>query len=106
MVGLLAFVRTVAELPDQPAGNDFPTEEGLRRLLGKTGLTVTDRATLDDFPGAPPAWEAAVTAVEDVIERDHGRDERKLQADEQSGVIGELIGSGLVVGRIVVARTP
>jgi len=105
-VGLLVFVRTVRELPDQPAGNDFPTEDGLQRLLDDAGLSVTRRATLDDFEAAPPAWEAAVSAVEDVIERDHGRDRRKIQADEQSGVIGDLIGSGLVAGRILVARTP
>ena len=105
VVGLLVFVRTEDQLPDQPAGNDFPTEAGLQRLLDDAGLSVTHRATLDDFPGAPPEWEAAVTAVEDVVERDHGRDERKLQADEQSGVIGDLLGSGLLVGSLVVART-
>jgi len=106
VVGLLVFVRTRPELPDQPAGNDFPTEDGLQRLLDGAGLDVTHRATLDDFEAAPPAWEAAATAVEDVVERDHGRDERKIKADEQSGVIGDLLGSGLVVGTVVVARTP
>jgi SAM-dependent methyltransferase len=103
-VGILAFVRVVASLPDQPAGNDFPSPERLQRLVDDAGLTVTHRASLDDFPPAPDDWEAAVSAVEDVIERDHGRDRRKVRADEQSGVIGGLLGSGQLVGRLLVAR--
>lgn len=104
-VGILAFVRVVASLPDQPAGNDFPSPEGLQRLVDDAGLTVTHRSSLDDFPPAPASWEAAVSAVEDVIERSHGHDPRKVRADEQSRLIGELIGSGQVVGRLLVART-
>jgi hypothetical protein len=67
---------------------------------------VTHRATLDDFAPAPESWEAAVSAVDDVIERDHGGDERKARADEQSALIGGLIGSGQLVGQMLVARTP
>jgi SAM-dependent methyltransferase len=104
-VGILAFVRVVAALPDQPAGNDFPSPERLDQLVRDAGLTVTHRGTLDDFPPAPESWDAAVAAVEAVIERDHGRDLRKLRADEQSAMIGELIGSGQVVGRLLVARS-
>jgi SAM-dependent methyltransferase len=105
-VGILAFVRVVESLPEQPAGNDFPTPERLQRLLDDAGLTVTHRASLDDFAPAPESWEAAVSAVDDVIERDHGGDERKARADEQSALIGGLIGSGQLVGQMLVARTP
>jgi SAM-dependent methyltransferase len=105
-VGLLVFVRAVERLPDQPAGNDFPTAERLQQLLEGAGLTVTHSASLDDFPPAPESWDAAVSEVDELIERDHGRDRRKLRADEQSALIGKLIGSGQVVGRLTVARAP
>ena len=104
-VGILAFVRAVPSLPDQPAGNDFPSPERLQRLVDGAGLTVTHRASLGDFPPAPESWDAAVSAVENVIERDHGRDRRKIRADEQSAVIGRLLGSGQLVGQLLVART-
>jgi ubiquinone/menaquinone biosynthesis C-methylase UbiE len=103
-VGILAFVREVQSLPDQPAGNNFPTAESLQALVDRAGLTVTHRAALTDFPDPPAPWQAAVEAVEEVIERDHGTDRRKATADEQSGLIGQLIGAEQVVGRIVVAR--
>ena len=104
-VGLLVFVREVAALPDQPAGNDFPSPERLERLLDSVGMKVTHRATLADFPAPPESWDAAVSAVEDVIERDHGSDERKVAADEQSEVIGGLLASGQLVGQLLVARS-
>jgi SAM-dependent methyltransferase len=103
-VGVLAFVREVPSLPDQPAGNTFPTPEGLQALVDRAGLIVTHRAALTDFADPPAHWQAAVEAVERVIERDHGSDERKATADEQSGLMGELIGARQVVGRIVVAE--
>lgn len=103
-VAVLVFVREVRSLPDQPSGNTFPTAEELQALVDRARLTVTDRAALTDFAEPPEHWQAAVRAVEDIIERDHGTDARKATADEQSALIGELIGAGQVVGRIVVAR--
>ena len=105
-IGLLVFVRTVTELPEQPEGNDFPSADGLYGLLDRAGLVVRAEAGLSDFPDAPPDWQRRVEAVEAVIERDHGQDHSWQVAAEQQRVIGDLLNRGLVVGRLlVVART-
>ncbi len=59
---------------------------------------------MGDFPEPPEDWTAAVDAVQAVVEREHGADARKRTADEQSRVMGKLIGSGQVAGDLVVAR--
>ena len=103
-IGLLAFVRTVDVLPEQPDGNLFPTSDDLEGLLRGARLEVHDRALLSDFPDAGPAWERALHRVDTVLERDHGSDERWLSSRRQQAVLGKLLDEGLVVGHLVAAR--
>jgi SAM-dependent methyltransferase len=103
-VGFLVFVRTRAELPEQPAGNHFPDRRELAALVEEAGLTVTAEAALDDFPDPPHEWQEQVAAVEAVIERDHGRDDSFRAATDQQETIGRLLADGLVTGRLLVTR--
>lgn len=104
LVGLLVFVRTVDRLPAQPDGNSFPDRAELGAHLRRTGLVVVDETLVDDLPGAPDSWRRAVAAVERVVERDHGDDERFVVAQRGSDQVGELIADGLVAGRLLVCR--
>jgi SAM-dependent methyltransferase len=103
-VGLLVFVRTVEELPDQPSGNNFPRHEELLAMLGEAGLEPVEEALLADFPDPNDDWSDAVQRVEEVVERVHGHDERFKTAQEQSATMGRLLGSGRVAGRLYVTR--
>ncbi len=44
---------STSPLPDQPSGNNFPTEDGLRALLDAAGFTVINSAANADFAEAP-----------------------------------------------------
>ena len=102
LVGLLVFLRTVPELPEQPEGNHFLTTDELGSLLAATGLDVVEQAELADFPAADPDWQEAVTRVEAVIERRHGSDHRWRTAQHQEQIIAQLISADLVSGRLLV----
>lgn len=101
-VGLLVFLRTRAELPEQPEGNHFLNADELDRLLTASRFAVLDRAELADFPAPETEWQAAVDRVEELIERRHGSDERWQNARQQEQIIGRLISDGLVTGRLLV----
>jgi SAM-dependent methyltransferase len=103
-VGLLVFVRTVDELPEQPHGNDFPDQEELLALMDGASLRVTDRAALADFPDPLPDWQQQVSAVDRAIERAHRGDDRLAAAHEQQRTIGKLMSRGFVEGGLLVAR--
>lgn len=102
LVGLLVFLRTAAQLPEQPEGNHFLTEGELNGLLVRTGLAVVEQTELSDFAGPEPEWQAAADRVEAMIERRHGADPRWQTARHQEQVIGQLISDGLVAGRLLV----
>ena len=103
-VALLVFVRTVDVLPEEPDGNDFPDREELRTLVDGAGLETVEEATLADFPEPAPRWQQHVDAVDQLIERTHGHDDRFRAAQEQQRIIGRLLAEGLVEGRLLVAR--
>lgn len=103
-VGLLVFVRTTTPLPEQPEGNHFPDLEELAALLEGASLEVLDRADVRDFPGPPEDWEHEADRVDDVLERDHGHDERFTETQEQQRTMSRLTAQGLVVGRLVSCR--
>ena len=44
--------------------------------------------------------------VEDVVRRDHGHEEGYRVAEQQSDLVGRLIGDGQVADLLVVCRTP
>jgi SAM-dependent methyltransferase len=102
LVGLLVFLRTRPQLPEQPEGNHFLNADELDRLLTAGHFEVVERAELADFPAPEPDWQAAADRVEAVIERRHGRDHRWQSAHYQEQIIGRLISDGLVTGRLLV----
>ncbi|HEX8304847.1 MAG TPA: class I SAM-dependent methyltransferase [Jatrophihabitans sp.] len=102
LVGLLVFLRTRPQLPEQPEGNHFLDADELDRMLTASGLAVVERAELADFPAPEPDWQAAADRVEEVIERRHGSDQRWQTAHQQEQLIGRLISDGLVTGRLLV----
>lgn len=104
LVGLLVFLRTVEQLPDQPEGNNFPTAPELDELLVAAGFAVVSSAELADFPAAEPDWQAAVDRVDAVIKTRHGNDHRWQVAQQQEQLIGQLIKQQLVAGRLLVLQ--
>jgi SAM-dependent methyltransferase len=103
-VGLLVFVRTVDELPQQPEGNSFPDHDELVDLVRSAGLEILDEAHVSDLPASPETWQQAVAEVEEVIERDHGDEEGFRVAQRNQERIVGLISDGLVVGRLLACR--
>lgn len=103
-VGMLVFLRTVDELPEQPEGNSFRSSAELAALLAGAGLAVEEQAELADFAEPEPDWQAAVDRVDELIERQHGQDHRWQSARHQEQIIGRLISDGLVAGRLLVLR--
>jgi SAM-dependent methyltransferase len=104
LVGLLAFLRTVERLPDQPEGNNFPTAARLDELLTAAGFTVVSSAELADFAAPEPEWQAAADRVEAVIENRHRGDSRWQVAQQQEQLIGQLLKQQLVIGRLLVLQ--
>ncbi|CUR56210.1 C5-O-methyltransferase [metagenome] len=102
-VGLLVFVRVVDRLPEQPEGNNFPSPDDLERLCAGVGLSIEAQVDLADFPAPDETWTDAVAAVDALIARDHGDDERFDEASRQEAVMARLLDDGLVVGRLCVA---
>ncbi|MDQ1721478.1 MAG: hypothetical protein QOI26_1212 [Pseudonocardiales bacterium] len=101
-VGMLVFLRTVPQLPEQPEGNHFLTAGELAELLAVTGLAVVEQAELADFPAPEPEWQAAADQVEAMIKRTHGGDQRWQNAQRQEQIISQLISEDLVAGRLLV----
>ncbi|WP_207841571.1 class I SAM-dependent methyltransferase [Williamsia soli] len=100
-VGLLVYIKTVADLPEQPDGNDFPTRDELLDLVHRAGLRVGAVADLPDFDGPPQIWQQQVQAVDDLVAREHRDDRRWQTADTQQSTMGHLIGDGLVLGMLL-----
>jgi SAM-dependent methyltransferase len=102
-VGLLVFVRGEAPIDAGPEGDDFPTAERLHDLLEEAGLRVRSEADLNRFP-APPSWTARAEAVSALVRQQHGDDERWRVAARQQKLIGRLLRSGQVTGRLLVTE--
>jgi SAM-dependent methyltransferase len=102
-LGLLVFTQLVAELDEQPDGNEFPTERQLASLVSAAGFRVDDQADADDFDDPPPDWAQRAEAVEALIEQRHSHDSRWQTAHDQSAIMGHLIGSHRLRARLVVA---
>lgn len=101
-LGLLVFVADGVLPPPLPEGNSFPTQDELDGLLADAGFRVTDTARAD-LSDSPPAWQERADAVDAEIQRRHGDDPGWAQAQEQSGRVGRLIGSGALVPQLLVA---
>jgi SAM-dependent methyltransferase len=105
-LGLLVFVKQVADVPDAPAGNDFPDPAELEHQIDAAGLVIADRTKLDELPAAPGSWTARVDAVQDTVAREHGSDPRYRQAEDQQQRLAKLLAEGAVAGELVLARAP
>lgn len=103
-LGLLVFVAATT-LTEQPVGNDFPSAARLDALLADAGLRVENSGSAADFAAAPPHWDEQAAAVDAELERRHGGDPAWRTAEQQSGIIGRLLGAGDLVGTLVVARS-
>ena len=102
-LGLLVFVATTTDLSRQPVGNHFPTEAGLGGLLWDAGFTALDSATTAEFPCPPGGWQDRADEVERELACRHGRRREWRLAEEQSRIIGDLLASGQLVGRMLYA---
>ncbi|MFW3170073.1 class I SAM-dependent methyltransferase [Geodermatophilus sp. CPCC 206100] len=92
-VGLLVFLADRPLPPPLPEGNDFPTEDEVRRLLDAAGLRLQDTAPAD-LGDSPPEWSERADAVDDEVARRHGDDPRFQQAREQYKRVGRLLSDG------------
>ena len=104
-LGLLVFLRTEPTLPEQPQGNHFPTATELDDLLAATGWATTRRRSTTDLPSADADWQELADAVDAELERRHGDDPVWQTAAQQSGIIGGLLGSGQLVGELLIATS-
>jgi SAM-dependent methyltransferase len=102
-LGLLVFLRTRPELPEQPEGNNFPSADELHELLAATGWAVSSRRSTADLPPADDDWQELADTVDAELERRHADDPVWQTAAEQSSIIGDLLGSGQVVGELLIA---
>jgi ubiquinone/menaquinone biosynthesis C-methylase UbiE len=100
-VGLLVYVKTVQELPDQPDGNAFPTEQRLAELLDGAGLQTVEQCDATQF-GVPETWQARADAVAEFIAVRHAQDRRWITAEHQRISMVELLRAGLVQPRLLV----
>lgn len=102
-LGLLVVVSTSATFRTS-WGNEFPSEAELAGLVSAAGFEVTDQAWSDDCPDADQSWREAEQAVEAAIRRRHERDPRFAGVRQQDARMTELLDSGRVRGRLLVAR--
>ena len=101
-LGLLVFVADEPLPPPLPEGNSFPSSAELDALLADAGFEVTGRADAD-LSDSPPEWAERADAVDAEVQRRHGDDPRWVQAQEQSGRVGRLLGSGALRPRLLSA---
>ncbi|WP_448638523.1 class I SAM-dependent methyltransferase [Geodermatophilus sp. URMC 63] len=89
-LGLLVFVADRELAPPLPEGNEFPSEEETRRLLGDAGFELTE-STDAHLGDSPTEWTARADAVDAEVARRHGTHPAYLQAQEQSRRVGRLL---------------
>ena len=103
-LGLLVVVSTSHTLSTS-WGNEFPSEAELAGLLSAAGFHVTDQAWSDDCRDPELSWREAEQAVEAAIRRRHEPDPRFAGVRQQEARMTELLDTGRVRGRLLVART-
>jgi SAM-dependent methyltransferase len=95
-LGLLVYVRTEAELPEQPEGNAFPTDAQLHADLGASGFTLVQTVDAAALGRSPIAWQARLDRVEALVEQRHGDSGAWRDAQAQSATFGRLLAGGQV----------
>jgi SAM-dependent methyltransferase len=101
-LGLLVFIADEPLPPPLPEGNSFPSSAEVEELLAAARFRVTGTAEAD-LADSPPEWQARADAVDAEVERRHGRDPAWAEAEEQSGRVGRLLGSGALRPRLIAA---
>jgi ubiquinone/menaquinone biosynthesis C-methylase UbiE len=104
-LGLLVFTATTTYLPVQPDGNNFPTLDGLRRLLSETGWRIETIAPPTVFRTEPASWRDKVAAIEAELERRHHDHPAWRLAQRQANLFGHLLATGQVESTLLVARS-
>jgi SAM-dependent methyltransferase len=90
-LGLLVFVAD-KPLPEHPQGNHFPGEDTLRDLVTASGFRIENTSVMARDAKEPAGWQARVDAVESELDRRHHDDPAWHTSQQQSGIIGRLIG--------------
>jgi SAM-dependent methyltransferase len=103
-LGLLV-VSATGESFSVPWGNAFPSGHELTALLGAAGFTVLDEIWSDELAEADAGWQRREDAVEAAVRAAHGHDDRYTTVKDQERRMGELLESGKVRGRLLVAAT-
>ena len=101
-LGLLVFIADEPLPPPLPEGNSFPSSAEVEELLAAARFRVTGTAEAD-LADSPPEWQARADAVDAEVERRHGHDPAWGEAEEQSGRVGRLLGSGALRPRLLTA---
>lgn len=103
-LGLLVFTATTTYLRVQPDGNNFPTPDGLRRLLREAGWDIETMAPPTAFSTEPASWRDKVATIEAELERRHHDDPAWRLAQQQANRFGQLLASEQVESALLVAR--
>jgi SAM-dependent methyltransferase len=101
-LGLLVFVADEPLPPPLPEGNSFPSAAELEQLLGAARFRITASADAD-LADSPQEWTERADAVDAEVQRRHGDDPRWAEAQDQSGRVGRLLGSGALRPRLLAA---
>jgi SAM-dependent methyltransferase len=103
-LGLLVFVQTGDhELPDAPAGNDFPRPGEIARRLEAAGFYQLQEVDAAALPSSPVAWSSRVDRVEAELTARFEHEAAWRQAKNQERLIGHLLDRGEIAARLVEA---
>jgi SAM-dependent methyltransferase len=105
-LGLLVYVQASTDLPCIPAGNKFPSEAELARLLQRSGFAVRDQQPLTGFSEAPDGWQRRADEVQRALDAAHSGQPRWEEARKQGECMALLLARGHVRGQLscVVSR--
>jgi len=102
-IGLLAFVAQ-RDLTGQIEGNTFPTNDGFRELLERSGLRVEHSLGTGELPAIPDSWNKRVDTVTRALTDRHGDKEAWRLAERQSSQIARLLSKDALAGELLVLR--
>jgi cyclopropane fatty-acyl-phospholipid synthase-like methyltransferase len=104
-IGLIVYVATT-HIPEeeQPDGNRFPTFAALEKLFHDAHLTVVEQRPASELDATPSDWQRRGDDVEAEIARRHGEQKAWKLAEQQSALMGDLIGEGKVQATLFSVR--
>lgn len=105
-VGLLVYVARHDRLPEQPAGNDFPTASRLIDLVDQAALRVDAWASLSTLPPSSEQWRRREEDVDQELARRHAGDQAWEVAQEQGATISRLLREEELSAELLSLRAP